>query len=229
MFINEKVSAKDYNFNPYTVKLFTEILNDLRFPLLNEVCNNEPLEKEKLFIRVQNGCVEENNFLDKIENAYENLIKNYFIEVNLDNKIEATKRGKILVELYYDKSKYNPHQYSPEKEDYVPVGSFFEYKNGKRIIPTEQELMNIYVLFRGSYNNHFLNSVGMACSLRDATLFNDYNKAYEFLRECSKKNPSEFSDVHVFSIYELNNKKYKVEYNNLTVCNGRLCYLRDVL
>ena len=176
-----KTNAKDYYFNPYGVKLFTEILNDLRFPLLNEVCNNEPLEKEELFERVRSGHVEENNFLDKLEKAYENLIKICFIEVNSDNKIEATKRGKILVELYYDKPKYNPHQYDFEKNDYVPVRSFFEYRNGKRIIPTEQELMNIYVLFRGSYNNHFLNSVGTPCSLRDATLFNDYNKAYEFM------------------------------------------------
>jgi hypothetical protein len=241
------VNEKDYKFNQYGVKLFTEILNDLRFPLLNEVYNNEPLEKEKLFEEVLFKCIEKDfihtekdKLLNKLENAYENLIKNCFIEVNSDNKIKATKRGKILVELYYDKPKYHPYQYDPEKDDYVPVKNFFEYRNGKRIIPTDQELMNIYVLFRGSYNNHFLNSVGEPCSLRDATLFDDYNKAYEFLRERSKNNSSEFNDVHVFSIYELNTtteyfgiRKFedgsKLVNKNafLTVLNGHLATYED--
>lgn len=236
MRINE--NKKIICFNSPDVKLFTEMLNDLRFPLLNEIYNNEPLEKEKLFVKLQN-----NNYLDyeKFEKAYEDLLKTRYIEINSDNKIEPTEYGKIFIDLYYERQKFLAYQYNPETKEDVLVESFFEYRYGKRIIPTEQELTNIYVLFRGNYDSgqNFLNSLGDPCSLRDATLFSDYNKAYEFLRECYKNNPS--IDVHVFSLYELNTatehfgtRKFedgsKLVNKNafLTVLNGHLVTYEDV-
>ena len=240
MRINE--NKKIICFNSPDVKLFTEMLNDLRFPILNEICNNEPLEKKEIYLRIQekimNGYIEEN--INNFVKAYENLLKTRYIEINSDNKIEPTEYGKIFIDLYYERQKFLAYQYNPETKEDVLVESLFEYRYGKRIIPTEQELMNIYVLFRGNYESgqNFLNSAGDPCSLRDATLFSDYNKAYEFLRECYKNNPS--IDVHVFSIYELNTATehfgtrkfedgFKLVNKNafLTVLNGHLVTYKD--
>ena len=81
-----------HTFYPDEVKIFTEMLNDLRFPILNEVCNNELLEKKEIYLRIQemlmNGYIEEN--INNFVKAYERLLKENFIKINSDNKIEST-------------------------------------------------------------------------------------------------------------------------------------------
>lgn len=213
--------------------LFLEIVNDrLSYYILKIIYNkkNKEMDENAFYKAIKDNLYSNEDTLptEALELIL-NLKNKELIKFPRDKQdiVSLTYHGQRIIDVF--EGKEFGYQYNYKLDDYVliPKGHFLEYRNARRYIASEEDLRNTYVLYRGcDYSYNFLGSNGKPCEkLEDVTLFDNYNKAYEFLRTVKD------SSYRVYNVYELNDKDkvYKEKHNNLTVCNGRLCYLKDVL